>query len=318
MIMKTDYSVVIPTYNGFKRLPIVLDSLFRQSISKEKFEVVVVDDGSRGLAQADINEMYNRYTGLQLKILRMPTNKGASAARNFGIENSIGKIIFFTDDDCEVPSLWMETHLDIYDKNPKVSAIGGWYAYPLHIQRRNIYALFFTLRWEVIFFPFYFEAVDSDTLEVRRRNMLNTNFGFMAENSANLSIRRLVTAKVKFDERFGSGDGFEDCMFSRTIREAGFVIYAIPFFTYHHKQMSLRSFLKMLINYSRGLYLLSNVSRVYSVSVTQKILRTKLIQYVNELAKTSSLIKRKRIGLVLLAYVHYFIFVNFDFLHRRH
>jgi len=39
-------SVIIPTYNRARYLPLALASLARQTITKDSFEVLVIDDGS--------------------------------------------------------------------------------------------------------------------------------------------------------------------------------------------------------------------------------------------------------------------------------
>ncbi|MDO8561013.1 MAG: glycosyltransferase [bacterium] len=40
------YSIVIPTYNRAKTLALTLNSVCQQTLSPEKYEILVVDDGS--------------------------------------------------------------------------------------------------------------------------------------------------------------------------------------------------------------------------------------------------------------------------------
>ena len=89
------FSIIIPVYNDWNSLSGCLRSLAKQEDSP-KFEVIVVDDGSREPAPDSILEWNNRYP---LSIVRQP-NAGIAAARNRGIQESGGEIVVFTDADC--------------------------------------------------------------------------------------------------------------------------------------------------------------------------------------------------------------------------
>jgi GT2 family glycosyltransferase len=98
-------SVVIPTYNGADRLPIVLEALRRQTVDPGVFEVVVVDDHSND-ATGDVG----RASGIA-RVVRTPRQLGAAGATNFGIEASVGDYIAFTDDDTVPDPHWIERGL---------------------------------------------------------------------------------------------------------------------------------------------------------------------------------------------------------------
>jgi len=310
-----EYSVIIPTYKGFKRLSIVLNSLCRQSVAKEKIEVIVVNDGSPGLSKNAIDSLCRFYAELNLRVLHMPVNRGPAAARNFGVANSIGKIIFFTDDDCEIPALWMETHLNIYRDHSEISAIGGWYTFPLYMQRQNIYALFLELRSQIVFYPFLYQAMDSNLFAERNERMPEAHLAFAAGNTANFSIKRLVAAKVKFDERF-IAPGYEDSFYATSIQKAGFIVYSIPFFVYNLKAMTLKNFIKTAISRGLGLYVFNRLMSL-NTPFGQRMMRRKFIRYVKCKATTSPLIRGKKIALIFLVYIYFFIVTYFDFWYGR-
>ena len=46
-------SIVIPTFNRAELLRSTLDSLVDQSLPRDKYEVIVVDNGSRDVSEAD-------------------------------------------------------------------------------------------------------------------------------------------------------------------------------------------------------------------------------------------------------------------------
>lgn len=89
------FSIVIPTLNRQKDLLNMLESLVHQDF--KDFEVLVIDQNQSDLID-DICRGYQEKINLkQIKI----EPKGASNARNVGINNAKGTFIGFPDDDCE-------------------------------------------------------------------------------------------------------------------------------------------------------------------------------------------------------------------------
>lgn len=85
------FSIIIPNYNEEKSIKKCLDSIFNQTISDMKYEVIVVDDGSND-ASMDIIKQYN------VKLLES-NRLGAGGARNKGIDVAKGKYIILLDSD---------------------------------------------------------------------------------------------------------------------------------------------------------------------------------------------------------------------------
>jgi len=93
-------SVVIPAYNVQETLDVCLDALEQQTLPREHYEIIVVDDGSTDGTQGIVA---NR----DVVMIHQP-HRGAAAARNAGAHRAQGEIILFTDADC-VPGLnWIE------------------------------------------------------------------------------------------------------------------------------------------------------------------------------------------------------------------
>ena len=118
--MKPDISVVMPTYNRKGSLREALVALLEQWT--KNYEVIVVDDGSTDGTVQVLQEMSKEY-----KYLRFYTqsNQGPAAARNLGISHAKGKIIAFTDDDCEVSKTWVLMIRKSFELNPEVVALQG-------------------------------------------------------------------------------------------------------------------------------------------------------------------------------------------------
>jgi glycosyltransferase involved in cell wall biosynthesis len=98
-------SVVVPTRNGARRLPILFAALERQTIPREEFEVIVVDDHSSDdtAAVADAHPL-SRAVATPIA--------GCPAATNFGISAARAPVIAFTDDDTIPAPDWLERGLE--------------------------------------------------------------------------------------------------------------------------------------------------------------------------------------------------------------
>lgn len=84
-------SVVIPTFNRAESVVEAVSSVVNQT--DERFEIVVVDDGSTDNTERCLLSAYP-----QIKYFRQE-NRGPSAARNKGIAESAGELIAFLDSD---------------------------------------------------------------------------------------------------------------------------------------------------------------------------------------------------------------------------
>lgn len=107
-------SVVIPSFNGAQRLPLVLQHLSQQTFSA--FEVIVVLDGSTDESKADLNGLN---TPFPLTILTQE-NQGAGKARNHGASIAAGNILVFLDDDMLVMPDGLQLHADFHAQHPKM------------------------------------------------------------------------------------------------------------------------------------------------------------------------------------------------------
>ncbi len=116
-----DASIIIPTYNRSKILSETLISLDNLDFSKEKYEVIVIDDGSTDDTFKVVDELKQK-VGYLLKYFKQ-NKKFISAAKNIGINNSNGKIIISTDDDCLFEKDWLKSILKYFD-NPEIGALG--------------------------------------------------------------------------------------------------------------------------------------------------------------------------------------------------
>jgi GT2 family glycosyltransferase len=107
-------SVIIPTHNRASLLERSLESLTEQTLPRDAFEVVVVDDGSSDWTQSVCTKLADR---LPLRYFRIE-NSGISAAKNLGVFASQAPLLlFFDDDDVADPGL-LEAHVDAHREHP--------------------------------------------------------------------------------------------------------------------------------------------------------------------------------------------------------
>ncbi|WP_314576429.1 RNA-guided endonuclease TnpB family protein [Enterococcus gilvus] len=121
---KYKISVVIPTYNREQLLIETLRSLKNQSLSKENFEVIVVDDGSDATPIKIIDDFSSE---LNIKLF-VQENKGfrAGTARNKEVENSEGKIIVFVDAGVILTYETLEEHWKKHEQSNLPTAFLGY------------------------------------------------------------------------------------------------------------------------------------------------------------------------------------------------
>jgi GT2 family glycosyltransferase len=93
-------SVIIPHYNDFDQLKHCLTRLRRQTLSSERFEVIVADNNSKG----GVREVRR----IASDIVVVPaTIQGAGPARNAGVAVARGSVLAFLDSDCFADENWL-------------------------------------------------------------------------------------------------------------------------------------------------------------------------------------------------------------------
>ena len=100
-------SVIVPTFNAGENLDNLIERLSAQSYPPDRFEVIVVDDGSSDCSIDRLAKGRCFYDSLNMQIVRQ-ANQGSYAARNSGIMRASGEILVFTDSDCSPVETWLE------------------------------------------------------------------------------------------------------------------------------------------------------------------------------------------------------------------
>jgi glycosyltransferase involved in cell wall biosynthesis len=103
-------SVAISTYQRASRLPRLVAALEAQTIPRDDFEVIIADNGTTD-ETADVLAGLAARTGLHLKVVRVPRNRGPAGGRNAAWRAARAPIVAFTDDDCMPAPVWLEAGL---------------------------------------------------------------------------------------------------------------------------------------------------------------------------------------------------------------
>lgn len=103
-------SVIICTHNRAHYLPRCLDSLLRQTLSRDAFEIIVVDNACTD----DTPSVCHRYETKGIRRLVEPV-AGLSRARNAGWQAASSPLIAYLDDDAIADPRWLESALAAFN-----------------------------------------------------------------------------------------------------------------------------------------------------------------------------------------------------------
>lgn len=116
-------SLIIPVYNSEKFLADCLESVVRQEgLSKEEYEILVINDGSTDGSKEIIDDFARRYP--HLRALHQQ-NCGAACARTRGLQEARGEYLFILSHDCVAVPDWLSTVVNVFESNPKVGVVQG-------------------------------------------------------------------------------------------------------------------------------------------------------------------------------------------------
>jgi cellulose synthase/poly-beta-1,6-N-acetylglucosamine synthase-like glycosyltransferase len=117
-----DVTVIIPARDRPDELVEVLRDLAAQDFPRQRFEVLVCDDGSATDLRQRVEQM--KSTGLDLSYLRQPP-RGPATARNLGIRNARGVIVAMTDSDTRPDASWLRYLVEALEGDSEAAGVEG-------------------------------------------------------------------------------------------------------------------------------------------------------------------------------------------------
>ncbi len=220
------FSVVVPTYERPAQLASCLAALARLDYPRDRFEVVVVDDGSAAAPSGVVRQFDE---SLDVK-LHSQKNAGPAVARNFGAARARGEFLAFTDDDCEPGPLWLRAFASSFERTPG-RIVGGR---TLNALPRNPYAETSQTIIEVVYAHF---NADPDGAR------------FFASNNFAAPAARFRELRG-FDETFRTSEDREIC--DRWLSKGFRLAYAPEAVVRHAHPLTLRTLWQQHFGYGRG------------------------------------------------------------------
>lgn len=176
-------SVIVPAFNAEKSIALCLESLLKQSLSRDAYEVIVVDDGSR-------DATYQIAQAFQVRVLTQ-ANSGAAAARNLGAQQARGDIVVFVDADSVPDKAWLEKMIAPF-ADPAIAGASG----EKKTHQTNLWAQYVQIEYDYKYALMrnhvYTDFIDSSTAAYRRDVFVqNGGFdtAFMEAEDTELSFR---------------------------------------------------------------------------------------------------------------------------------
>jgi glycosyltransferase involved in cell wall biosynthesis len=224
------FSIVIPTYNRPERLQTCLKSLTGLNYPRDRFEVVVIDDGSAEPLDAVVAPFKEV---LNLQFLRQ-TNAGPASARNLGAANAKGEFLVFTDDDCQPAPNWLQAMESHFNQHPD-SLLGG---HTVNELSGNIYS-----EASQLLVDYLYEYYNRDPDKA----------AFFTSNNFALSRKRFCEIGY-FDTTFPLAAGEDRELCDRWLQYNYPMLYVPDALVYHAHKLSLKRFWRQHFNYGRGAF----------------------------------------------------------------
>lgn len=224
------FSIVIPTYNRPERLQRCLQAISRLDYPRQKFELILVDDGSETPLDSVVAPFQDQFN---LTLIRQ-VNAGPAAARNTGAKHAKGEFLAFTDDDCTPTPNWLTALETCFTAAPD-SLVGGR---TLNALPNNLYSTASQLLIDYLY-AYYNRTVGQAT--------------FFASNNFAMPTQRFRTIGG-FNTSFplAAGEDREFC--DRWLQYRYPMTYAPEVQISHAHHLTWRSFWRQHFNYGRGAF----------------------------------------------------------------
>ncbi len=221
------FSVIVPTYNRLDELRELLPSLEKQTFSRERFEVIIVDDGSSDHTESYIREKQEE-GGLKLSFFRQD-HKGPGPARNKGMQQAKGEYYVFIDSDCIADANWLRAY-DEALREP-VAGFGG---------PDKVRADFSPLQKAIDY------SMTSFITTGGIRGSSEKKLSKYYPRSFNMGVHAGVVKKIG---GFGTLRHGQDIEFTHRIRGQGRTVRVGGAVVFHKRRTSLRRFFKQVYNW---------------------------------------------------------------------
>jgi glycosyltransferase involved in cell wall biosynthesis len=223
-------SVIIPTFNGAKKIISVLQSLQNQSV--KDFEVIVIIDGSTDETFKILQQRTFDFS--PFKIINQ-ANQGRAGSRNRGAKEAKGDLLVFFDDDMRLQPDCLQMHQEHHQNHVHTLAIGNVPEQPEQMQTDfQRYKAFLSQKW---------------TAPLHHNPLIPKDKPYLT--AANFSVSSALFQKLGgFDERLSDAEDFDLAM---QASEADIPIYFLSkAIAWHDDFVSCQSYIRRLRQYRKA------------------------------------------------------------------
>lgn len=177
------FTVIIPTHNRVDALVLLLKDLELQTLPREQFEVIVVDDASPVDPTETLKALPLSYT---LEVMRVEKG-GPAKARNRALARARGKWVLFLNDDIRASQNLLTQHALAHRTQASSVAVLGAFAFSDELRKNALNRV----------------LEDLGVVITTRHFKSGEMYGYQAFWTGNLSLSRALLESVGgFDERF--------------------------------------------------------------------------------------------------------------------
>ncbi len=223
------YSVIIPSFNRSDEIHALLASLAALQFPKDRFEVIIADDGSTDDTAHIVRQAQQEYD-YTLHYLSQK-NQGPGAARNLGMSKAQGDFFIFLDSDVTVPPEWL-ANVDRALQSEQADAFGGPDTY-----RKDFPPLLKAINYSMTSF------LTTGGLRGKKGKKIAKYY----PRSFNMGLSRDVWQKIG---GFSSLRHGQDIEYSHRILKSGAkVIFVADAPVFHKRRTNLRRFFRQVFNW---------------------------------------------------------------------
>ncbi len=159
-------SLIIPAWNAEK----TIEDCILSAIDADKCpdEILIVDDCSDDKTADIVLQLKKDHT--RIKLLKMQKNSGPSTARDYGVNQAKGEIIFFTDSDTVFLKNTFSNCLSTFKKYKADAVSGIYYPEPINSGKTQYYkALFFYYHFMKYKKPFPYQTFNGQIGAIKKK-----------------------------------------------------------------------------------------------------------------------------------------------------
>lgn len=261
-------SIIVPTYNRVKDLRECLDLILIQTYLP--VEVIIVDNGDNEGTENLVKDKKEEFekSNTFLKYIKNKRENSLTVARNMVVENSVGKIILFLDDDVVLDKNYSKEILKVYEEYPNALGVQGYISPDKVSKIGNLINKVFSL--------YYLEKDECKALSsvsLTYPYPLNKIVSCQWLSGANHSYRRQILEEFKYDEKLKKYSEGEDLEFSyRFFKKYPGSLYITPHAKLIHKTSPEGRILGEKLIFMRKIYGLYLFYKIFNQNIENKII----------------------------------------------